>query len=63
MKLNVGEERTIAKVEKGCQELLGLFMIICRKSGNVWNVISLTNIDFSKSNIGGDYISTEIQKA
>src|SRR3954447_20965882 len=43
VKLNVGPERTIAQFEEDCRELLGLSMQVSRKSGNVWNNISLTD--------------------
>ena len=64
LKLNVDEERTIAEVENDCQKLLGLSIQICRKSGNVWNAISLTNSwTLQSQNMAGEFISTEMQKA
>ncbi|MCW3110780.1 MAG: hypothetical protein JWQ09_5286 [Segetibacter sp.] len=64
VKLNVDEERTIAEVEKDCHELLGLSIQICRKSGNVWNAISITNSwTLQSQNMAGEFISTEMQKA
>ena len=64
VKLNVDEERTIAEVENDCQELLGLSIQIFRKSGNVWNAISITNSwTLQSQNTAGEFISTEMQKA
>jgi hypothetical protein len=62
--LNVDVERTIAEVEKECQDLLGLSIQICRKSGNVWNAISITNSwTLQSQNTAGEFISAEMQKA
>jgi hypothetical protein len=64
VKLNLDEERTIAEVESDCYELLGLCIQICRKSGNVWNAISITNNwTLQSQNVAGEFISTEMQKA
>lgn len=64
VKLNVNEDRTIAEIEKDCVELLGLFIQVFRKSGNVWNVISLTKSwTLQSQNLAGEFISTEMQKA
>ncbi|MCW3114980.1 MAG: hypothetical protein JWR18_3376 [Segetibacter sp.] len=63
VKLNVDEERTIAEVERDCHELSGLSIQICRKSGNVWNAISITNSwSLQSQNMAGEFISTEMQK-
>ena len=62
--LDVDVDRTIAEVEKDCRDLLGLSIQICRKSGNVWNAISLTNSwTLQSQNVAGEFISTEMQKA
>lgn len=62
--LNIDGERTIAEVEKDCLDLLGLSIQICRKSGNVWNAISITNSwSLETQNMAGEFISTEMQKA
>ena len=62
--LNVNEDRTIAEIEKDCQELLGQSIQVFRKSGNVWNVISLTKSwTLQSQNMAGEFISTEMQKA
>ncbi|MDQ6815056.1 MAG: hypothetical protein M3040_15075 [Bacteroidota bacterium] len=61
--LKVGVDRTIDEVEKDCYELLGLSTQICRKSGNVWNPISITNSwTLQSQNSAGEFISTEMQK-
>lgn len=59
--LNVDEDRTIAEVEVDCMELLGLSIQVFRKSGNVWNVISLTDSwTLASQNKAGEFISTEM---
>ena len=64
IKLNVDEERTISEVENEWLELLGLSIQILRKSGNVWNVISITNSwTLQSQNRAGEFISTEMEKA
>ena len=64
VKLNVNEERTIAEVENDCREQLGLTAQICRKSGNVWNAISVTKSwTLQSQNNAGEFISSEMQKA
>ena len=64
VKLNVDEERTISEVEKDCHELLGLSIEVFRKSGNVWNAISLTNSwTLQSQNKAGEFISTEMAAA
>lgn len=62
--LNVDDDRTVAEVEKDCRELFGLSIQVFRKSGNVWNVISLTNSWTLRSqNMAGEFISTEMSAA
>jgi len=61
IQLNVDEERTVAEVEEDCKKLLGLSMQVFRKSGNVWNAISLTESWTLKSqNTAGEFISIEM---
>ncbi|WP_018617442.1 hypothetical protein [Segetibacter koreensis] len=64
LKLNVDEDRTVAEIEKECRELLGLSIQVFRKSGNVWNVISLTDgWTLESQNKAGEFISTEMSAA
>ncbi|MDB5245641.1 MAG: hypothetical protein JWQ40_35 [Segetibacter sp.] len=64
IQLNVAEYRTVAEVEKDCTEFLGLSMQVFRKSGNVWNVISLTDSwTLESQNNAGEFISTEMAAA
>jgi hypothetical protein len=64
IKLNVNSDRTIAEVEEDCWQLLGLSIRVCRKSGNVWNDISLTyNWSLESQNKAGEFISTEMSAA
>ena len=64
VKLNVAEDRTVAQVEKDFREQLGLSIQVCRKSGNVWNAISLTDSwTLESQNKAGEFISTEMSAA
>jgi hypothetical protein len=61
--LNLSAERTISEVENDCYDSFGLSIQICRKSGNVWNAISITNSwTLESQNMAGEFISTEMQK-
>jgi hypothetical protein len=60
-KLNVADSRTVADVEKDFREMLGLSVQVFRKSGKVWNVISLTDSwTLESQNKAGEFISTEM---
>ena len=62
--LNIEEERTIAEIEKDFNDLLKLCIQVFRKSGNVWNEISLTDSWTLKSqNKAGEFISSEMAVA
>ena len=64
VKLDVGPERTIVEIEEDCQALLGLTMQVSRKSGNVWNAISLTdNWTLRSQNEAAEFICTEMAPA
>lgn len=59
--MDFNEERTVAEVEKDFRELLGVQIKVCRKSGNVWNEITLTdNWTLKSQNTAGEFISTEM---
>src|SRR4051794_17951006 len=61
VKLNVAEDRTVAQVEQDFREQLGLSIQVFRKSGNVWNAISLTDSwTLESQNKAGEFISTEM---
>ena len=64
IKLNVNSDRTIAQIEEDCRELSGLSMQVFRKSGNIWNAISLTDSwTLESQNEAGEFISTEMSAA
>ena len=60
-KLNVNKYRTVAQITDDCLNKFGLTMQLFRKSGNVWNVISLTdNWTLESQNNAGEFISSEM---
>ncbi|QEC65766.1 hypothetical protein FRZ67_00015 [Panacibacter ginsenosidivorans] len=62
VKLRIENKRTIAQVEDDCIQQLGLLVQISRKSGNVWNTISLTeNWTLEEQNNAGKFISSEMK--
>ncbi len=64
VKVDVENNRTIAEIEKDFTDLLGLSIQVFRKSGNVWNVISLTDSwTLESQNNAGEFISTEMAAA
>lgn len=59
--LNIEGNRTIAEIETDVKNVLGLAVQFSRKSGNVWNVITLTdNWTLEDQNNAGKFISTEM---
>ncbi|MEP7317990.1 MAG: hypothetical protein ABI921_04600 [Panacibacter sp.] len=61
-KLNVDDNRTIAQIETDCMQLLGLCVQFSRKSGNIWNLITLTdNWTLEDQNNAGKFISSEMK--
>lgn len=62
--LNVEADRTVTEIKKECREVLGLSIQVFRKSGNVWNAISITDSwTLETQNKAGWYISTEMTAA
>lgn len=62
--VNVEPHRTVAELASDFNELLGLSIQVFRKSGNVWNVISLTNgWTLESQNKAGEFISSEMATA
>lgn len=60
-KVNVESTRTIAEIAREFADLLGVYIRVSRKSGNVWNVISLTDSwTLESQNKAGEFISTEM---
>jgi hypothetical protein len=62
--LHLDDDRTVAEIETDCRELLEVSSQVYRKSGNVWNVISLTdNWTLRSQNNAAEFISTEMAPA
>jgi hypothetical protein len=61
--VDVSNNRTIAEVANDFEQVLGIMVQLSRKSGNVWNEISLTDSWTLKSqNAAGEFISSEMAK-
>lgn len=61
--LNVDKNRTIEYLALDSIDKLGLSIQVFRKSGNVWNVISLTdNWTLENQNNAGQFISAEMTR-
>lgn len=60
-KLNVGNTRTVAEIASDFYKQIGLSVLLFRKSGNIWNTISLTEgWTLENQNKAGEFISTEM---
>jgi hypothetical protein len=58
-KISIDNNRTVSEVCKDFENALGLFVEVSRKSGNVWNVISVTEgWTLQNQNAAGEYISS-----
>ena len=56
--IDVGNLRTVAEVTQEIAGITGVIVIVSRRSGNVWNVISLTDgWTLERQNAAGEYIS------
>lgn len=59
--LNVDKDRTIAQIADDCMQKLGLSLQVLRKSGNVWNLISITDSwTLENQNNAARFISSEM---
>ncbi|MBG9378128.1 hypothetical protein I5907_17960 [Panacibacter sp. DH6] len=59
--LNIGHKKTIAQIEQEVKSILGLTVQFSRKSGNVWNAITLTDSwTLEDQNDAGKFISSEM---
>lgn len=59
--LNIGDKKTIAQIEQEIKSILGLSVQFSRKSGNVWNAITLTDSwTLEDQNDAGKFISSEM---
>lgn len=59
--LNVDKNRTVAQITNDCLTSLGLAVQVLRKSGNVWNLISITDgWTLENQNNAAQFISSEM---
>lgn len=59
--ISIENNRTVAQVADAFKNALGLTIEVSRKSGNVWNVISLTDAwTLETQNSAGKFISLEM---
>ena len=62
--IDLNEDRTIYEIEQDFAKQLGLLLQVFRKSGKVWNEISLTDTwTLDSQNKAGEFISTEMAAA
>lgn len=60
-KVSLDQSRTVAELASDFLSKLGLSVQLFRKSGNIWNVISLTEgWTLENQNKAGEFISTEM---
>ncbi|MCW3106453.1 MAG: hypothetical protein JWQ09_959 [Segetibacter sp.] len=60
-KINIDINRTVAEMSSDLESALGLVVEVSRKSGNVWNVISLTDSwTLENQNAAGKFICSEM---
>ncbi|MEO6489743.1 MAG: hypothetical protein ABIO04_07385 [Ferruginibacter sp.] len=61
IKISIDDTRTIAQVSDDFEKALGFSIEVLRKSGNVWNVISVTKgWTLENQNSAGRFISMEM---
>lgn len=59
-KINVDKSRTVSEIADDCKKM-GLYIQVLRRSGNIWNVISLTDSwTLENQNNEGQFISSEM---
>ncbi|MDB5191002.1 MAG: hypothetical protein JWQ96_565 [Segetibacter sp.] len=60
-KLDINSNRTVSDISHDLQHTLGVIVQVFRKSGNVWNVISVTEgWTLENQNSAGEFISSEM---
>lgn len=61
-KVNINQTRTVAELASEFYKKIGLTVQLFRKSGNIWNIISLTEgWTLENQNKAGEFISTEMK--
>ena len=62
-RININGHRTVSQVSNDFHILLGMIVQLFRKSGTVWNLISLTNEwTLESQNTAGEYICSVMAK-
>ena len=59
--IDINRNRTVAEVSQYLQGILGVIVKVCRKSGNVWNTISLSDgWTLQSQNTAAEFICSEV---
>lgn len=59
--INISPGKTVSELAHECQSKMGLMIQVSRKSGTVWNVISITEgWTLEGQNAAGEFISSEM---
>jgi hypothetical protein len=60
-KININSYRTVAEISHEMENVLGVLVQVSRKSGNIWNIISVTaGWTLKSQNAAGEFISSEM---
>jgi len=60
-KIDINKNRTVAEVSGELQSALGVTVQVSRKSGNVWNAISISDSwTLQSQNVAGEFISGQM---
>jgi hypothetical protein len=61
IKIDINNNRTVSEVSDDLEKTLRVIVQVSRKSGNVWNMISVTdNWTLQSQNTAGEYICSEM---
>lgn len=62
-KIDIDNNRTVAELSNDLQQILPVIVEISRKSGKVWNMISISDgWTLESQNAAGEFISTEMTR-
>ncbi|MEO6454689.1 MAG: hypothetical protein ABIN97_11475 [Ginsengibacter sp.] len=60
--IDINPNKSVAEVSQYLQGILGVIVKVCRKSGNVWNTISLSdNWTLQSQNMAAEFICSEME--
>ena len=60
-KIDINRHRSVSEISNDFEEMLGVIVQVSRKSGRVWNTISVSDSwTLQSQNIAGEYISAEM---